>query len=72
MVGPSASPVSQGSIAGSEELRGTADVWVHCLSGHPKMGHTGGEVELLEWMKCFLYHTKSTLVTPGGFSRIMS
>lgn len=54
MVGPSACPISQESSAGSEELRGTADVWVYYLSGHPKMGHTG-EVKFLEWMKCFLY-----------------
>lgn len=47
MVGPSVCPVSQESIAGSEELRGTAGVRVHCQSGHPEMGHTGGEIQLL-------------------------
>lgn len=51
--GHRACPVSQDSIDASEELRGTADVGGYCQSGHPKMGHTGGEIKFFNGWSVF-------------------
>lgn len=65
-------PPSLESIAGSEEVRGTADAWVSPRSGHPKMVGMGEEIKFLCMSEMFSPPHAVTSVTPVGFSRAMN